>query len=90
MLLRSPIFEVLVPYAGKSKFEFWHNLEKGHNFVVVFDVVDPGRNRGVYTSYLGVHNLDTEEEFKCKLSDMIKYLDQITYREIQFGFNLAD
>jgi hypothetical protein len=68
---------VFTPYQGKSKFEFWHNIEKGDILTVSIDLAPLGRNRGLYAPQPRIVNITKDESKVCTWNEMVKYLSKM-------------
>ncbi len=84
MLLTSQVYRVTKSYKGKTKFDFWMELEPDHSFEVSMTLKPTGRRRGrIYAPILTIKNLNTGQVFKDTIKSIQVYLSKIEYIEFE-------
>lgn len=69
-------------FQGKSKFDFWSNIDVDDIVKLSVELKDPGYGRGLYATQITFHNLTRGTTFECSLTNATKYLNKIEYMEI--------
>ncbi len=80
MQLRNKI-KVLGEYAGKSKFEFFKNLQEGDVLTLTVDITR-AHTKG-YASSIHIVNTRSDEKFIVTFSECIGYFNKIKHEEYQ-------
>jgi hypothetical protein len=79
MRLRNTI-TITSPFIGKSKFDFWKNLEVGQKIEISMPLTPPGNNRGtIYATTIFFKNKTTGAKFDASLTIASNYLGKIGY-----------
>ena len=79
MILKTS-FRAIVRYKGKSKFDFWNNIDLDDVIEVSMELRDPGRNgNSKYATMIRFRNMRTDEKFHASLAEAMKYLEKLPH-----------
>ena len=83
-LVLSTNIKVISKYTGKSKFDFWKDLEVNDILTIYMELKPTGHSRGrIYAPSIKVKNLRTEEIFSATINAIQEnYLSKIKFETI--------
>ena len=75
MIVLSDTIRVIQPYDGKSKYEFWNDMQKGDILTIGMELKPVGK----YKPILAVKNSRTGLLFRDAINSFQNYLEKMTF-----------
>lgn len=84
MLKLTTTITITSKYTGKSKYDFWKELDVGHKVLISHEIGtcgSKGFGNGYYAPDINLKNLETGSEIKSSYGDFINYLGKVGFEE---------
>jgi len=78
MIVLTDNIRVIQPYDGKSKYDFWNDMQKGDVLIISMHLKPVGH----YKPMLTVKNERTSKTFEDAINSLQNYLQKMTYEEV--------
>jgi hypothetical protein len=76
-------FVVIRPYIGKSKYEFWHNLQEDDEVTITHKLKSLVRGRsGLHSPHLTLTNHRDKSSIVCTYNEAMRMFEKISIQEI--------
>jgi hypothetical protein len=73
--------EIIAPYKGKTKFDFWTNLKPGDTVEISMLLKSPGRStNGTYATTLRLLDIKKQTTFAASIAEIHNYLRKMEYK----------
>jgi hypothetical protein len=73
------LISVTKAYTGKSKFDFWKDLQVGDTLLISMYLKCEHKRGGIYVPTVRINNRRANVHFICSLGEAVNYLDKIEY-----------